>query len=44
LDLLERAYKERDPNLPYINCQPLWDPLRPEPRFQAILRRMGLPQ
>jgi len=44
LDWLERAYEQRDPNLPYANCFPLYDPLRAEPRFQELLRKMGLPQ
>jgi serine/threonine protein kinase/tetratricopeptide (TPR) repeat protein len=43
LDWLETAYEERDPDLPYINCWPHWDSLRSEPRFQALLRRMGIP-
>jgi TolB-like protein len=41
LDWLERAYEARDPNLPYLQT-PEHDPLRPEPRFQALVRRMGL--
>ena len=44
LDWLEKAYAERDPSMTYISCMPLWDPLRAEPRFQALLRRMNLPQ
>jgi len=44
LDLLERAYEERDPNMPYIGCHPIFDPLRAEPRLQALLRKMNLPQ
>jgi len=44
LDLLERAYMERDPQMPYIGCNPFFDPLRAEPRFQALLRQMNLPQ
>jgi tetratricopeptide (TPR) repeat protein len=44
LDLLEKAYADRDPNIPYIGCHPVYDPLRAEPRFQALLRRMNLPQ
>jgi TolB-like protein len=43
LDWLERAYEERDHDLPYISCMPRWDALRSEPRFQALLRRMGIP-
>jgi hypothetical protein len=44
LDWLEKAYAERDPNMTYISCMPFWDPLRAEPRFQALLRQMNLPQ
>lgn len=43
LDWLERAYESRDPNLPYLLAYPIYDPLRSEPRFQALVRRMGLP-
>ena len=39
---LERAFAEHDPNLPYIAALPLFDPLRSDPRFQALLRGMGL--
>jgi len=42
IDWLEKAYEEHDPNLPYIGI-PTWDPLRSYPRFQDLLRRMGLP-
>jgi Tfp pilus assembly protein PilF len=40
---LNRGLEARDANLPYISFQPLWDPLRSDPRFQDILRRMNLP-
>jgi Tfp pilus assembly protein PilF len=43
LDWLEKAYDDRDPGMPYIGCMPMFDPLRSEPRFQALLRRMNLP-
>jgi tetratricopeptide (TPR) repeat protein len=39
--LLEQAYEDRDPNLPYIG-RPCWAPLRADPRFQALVRRMEL--
>jgi len=42
IDWLEKAYEERNPNLPYIGL-PFYDPLRSDPRFQDLLRRMGLP-
>jgi hypothetical protein len=41
---LERGFEARDPNLPYIGISPLYDPLRSDPRFQDLLRRMDLPQ
>jgi TolB-like protein/DNA-binding winged helix-turn-helix (wHTH) protein len=39
--LLERAFKEHDDALIYIGSQTFFDPLRSEPRFQALLRRMA---
>lgn len=39
---LERALEARDQDLPYINTVPLWDPLRGDPRFVGLLRRMNL--
>ena len=41
---LEKAFDERDPNLPYINVDPTFDGVRDDPRFQDLLRRMNLPQ
>jgi len=40
LDHLERAYEARDPGLAGLGSDPLWDPLRGEPRFQRLLRRL----
>jgi serine/threonine-protein kinase len=40
---LERAYEDREANVPYIGM-PIYDPLRPDPRFQDLLRRMNLPR
>lgn len=42
IDWLEEAYRVRDPNLPYLGW-PVLDPLRSEPRFQELARRMELP-
>lgn len=39
---LEQAYKQRDPHLPFIKVSRVWDPLRSDPRFQDLLRRMKL--
>jgi hypothetical protein len=44
LDWLEKAYADRDPNMPFVGCNPIFDRLRAEPRFKALLRRMNLPQ
>jgi serine/threonine-protein kinase len=40
---LEDAYEERHPLLPFILADPHLDPLRSNPRFQDLLRRMNLP-
>ena len=40
---LEKACEERFNRLAYINVEPLWDPLRSDPRFIALLRRLGFP-
>ena len=40
---LERAYEEHDQWMVFANSYPGLDPLRSEPRFQALLRRMQFP-
>src|SRR5437867_4517049 len=42
LDWAERAYDERRGWLAYVNVNPIFDPLRNEPRFAALVRKMGL--
>jgi TolB-like protein/Tfp pilus assembly protein PilF len=44
LDWLERAADEHSPLIVYVKVAPQFDSLREEPRFQAILRRIGLEQ
>lgn len=39
---LERAYGGRDPWLVWIKVNPVFDEARPDPRFQDLLRRVGL--
>jgi hypothetical protein len=39
---LEKAYEERDPQLTYLKVGPRFDPLRQDPRFKEVLRRIGL--
>ncbi len=42
VDWLEKGYEVRDQSMPYIGW-PVFDSLRSDPRFQALLRRMNLP-
>ena len=42
LDWTERAYDERRGWLVYVNVNPIFDSLRKEPRFSALIERMGL--
>jgi serine/threonine protein kinase len=44
LDQLEKAYQERSFYLMWLSVDPQLDSLRSEPAFQALLRRVGLPQ
>ena len=44
LKYLEAAYAERSPYLVFLHIEPRMDPLRPDPRFQELLRRIGLTQ
>ena len=38
---LEKSYEARDFLLPFVNTDPVFDDLRAEPRFQAIVHRLG---
>jgi tetratricopeptide (TPR) repeat protein len=42
LKWLEKALEEKIPNIIRINNNPDYDNLRSEPRFQAIIKKMGL--
>jgi TolB-like protein/Flp pilus assembly protein TadD len=41
-EILEKAYQERSGIMIYLNAYPWFDPLRDDPRFQDLLRRMNL--
>jgi hypothetical protein len=41
---LEKAYQERSNYIAYIKTFPIVDPLRSDPRFADLMRRIGLAQ
>jgi len=43
LDWLEVANRLKDPGLAWLKVDPLLDPLRKEPRFQQIERKLNFP-
>ncbi len=40
---LEKAYEEHEIGLVYLKVDPIFDSLRTDPRFQDLVRRVGLP-
>lgn len=43
MDWLEKAYDERSPWLEWLKVEPVFDPLRSNPRFQALYKKMNFP-
>jgi len=41
---LNRAYEGRTASLPGLQTDPWWHALRPDPRFQELVRRVGFPE
>jgi adenylate cyclase len=41
-ELLERAYQEKDWTVRELKVSPIWDPLRDDPRFAELLKKMNL--
>jgi serine/threonine-protein kinase len=42
--LLEKAYVEHDLQLIFLKVDPSFDPLRDDPRYADLIRRVGIPQ
>lgn len=40
---LEEAYKQHDWNWGFLKVRPEFDSLHSDPRFQALVRRIGIP-
>jgi hypothetical protein len=40
---LELSYRNHDPDLIFIQNEPLFDFLRPDPRYQTLVKKIGLP-
>jgi hypothetical protein len=41
IDWLEKAYADRDDMLTWLSVDALFDECRADPRFHALMRRMG---
>jgi hypothetical protein len=41
---LEKAYEKHEVAMILLKVYPSWDPLRDDPRFQDLLRRMNFPE
>jgi eukaryotic-like serine/threonine-protein kinase len=40
---LQTAMNERSPGLVFLKVDRAWDPIRDDPRFEALVRRVGIP-
>lgn len=43
LEWLNRGYESRDSLLIYLKADPAWDPIRSDPRFIELVRKVGVP-
>ena len=44
MDHLEQAFDENASALAYLQCEPLFDPVRTHPRYAVLIERIGFPQ
>jgi tetratricopeptide (TPR) repeat protein len=40
---LEKAYNARSSNMAYLATEPIWEPVRADPRFAEMMKRVGVP-
>jgi eukaryotic-like serine/threonine-protein kinase len=43
IQYLQNAFAQHSPRLSWIYCQSLWNPIRRDPRFQALIDQMNFP-
>ncbi|MCX6173793.1 MAG: protein kinase [Ignavibacteriales bacterium] len=43
-DALQKAYEQRDEQLVELSVNPLYDPIRNDPRFKELVKKVGLPE
>lgn len=43
LNWFNKAYDAHDPNIPYLNVDPIFDDLRQDDRFKSLLNKIGFP-
>jgi serine/threonine-protein kinase len=44
IEWLEKGYEDREWLIRFLQVDPMFDPLRSDPRFQSLLRRMNFPE
>ena len=42
LNWFEKAYNAHDPNMPYLNVDPIFDDMREEQQFKNLIKKIGL--
>ena len=42
LNWFEKAYNAHDPNMPYLNVDPIFDDMREKQQFKNLIKKIGL--
>ncbi|MDA1315309.1 MAG: protein kinase [Acidobacteria bacterium] len=43
VEFLNQAYEAREAGLVYLQCEPFFDPMRNDPAYPALIKKMGFP-